>query len=120
MKKILKIAVPVVMVILILVSICWYLFVYDREFTRDVLLSRARYHTAHGNDNMASWYYNLAYDYAARTNILPSNWRTSKRPTATIPRRSSPWPTPSGMAVRPSCMWLCAAPMWSRTSSSMP
>ena len=66
MKKILKIAVPVVMVILILVSICWYLFVYDREFTRDVLLSRARYHTAHGNDNMASWYYNLAYDYAAQ------------------------------------------------------
>ena len=66
MKKVLKVLVPVVMVILILVSIGWYLFVYDREFTRDVLLSRARYHTASGNDNMASWYYNLAYDYAAQ------------------------------------------------------
>lgn len=66
MKKVLKVMVPVVMVILILVSIGWYLFVYDRDFTRDVLLGRARYHTAQGNENLASWYYNMAYDYAAQ------------------------------------------------------
>lgn len=66
MKKIMKFLVPLVMIAAIIASIGWYLFVYDRDFTRDVLLSQARYHSDNGNDNMASWFYGLAYDHTSQ------------------------------------------------------
>lgn len=61
MKKILRILVPVLMAVLILGSIGWYLFVYDRNFTRDVLLDQARYNDLNGNARLSSWFYNMAY-----------------------------------------------------------
>ncbi len=66
MKKALKIILPLVMAIAILVSIGWYLFVYDRDFTLDVLLGQARYHNDNGNPEIASWFYDLAYNYSSR------------------------------------------------------
>lgn len=64
MKKLTKILVPVLLALLILGSIVWYLFVFDREFTRDFLLQQARYHDTYGNSRLASWFYDLAYEFS--------------------------------------------------------
>ena len=61
MKKALRIILPVILILVILFSTIWYLFVYDRPFTRDVLLSCARYSESSGKHNIASWLYNVAY-----------------------------------------------------------
>lgn len=61
MKKALKIILPIVLAIAILACTFWYLFVYDRTFTRDMLLSFARYSESQGSHNTAAWFYNLAY-----------------------------------------------------------
>lgn len=66
MKKAIKILVPLLLVALILVSIGWYLFIYDRTFTRDTLLSQARYQDAHGNSRLSSWFYNMAYSFSGK------------------------------------------------------
>ena len=64
MKKASKFLVPVLLLLVILASIAWYLFVYDRAFTRDALLSQARFHDTHGNAKMSSWFYDAAYDFS--------------------------------------------------------
>ena len=66
MKKAMKILVPLVMIVAIIASIGWYLFVYDRDFTRDMLLNQARYYSDTRNDKMASWLYGLAYEYTSQ------------------------------------------------------
>lgn len=66
MKKSLKKIVPVLLVLLIIASIFWYCFVYDRDFTRDMLLKQARYHSTHGNPRLASWFYDLAYEHSGQ------------------------------------------------------
>ena len=66
MKKSIKIIVPVLLVILILASLLWYCFVYDRTFTRDMLLGQARYHSTHGNPSLGSWFYDAAYQYSGQ------------------------------------------------------
>lgn len=64
MKKTLKILIPILLAVVIVVCTCWYLFVYDREFTRDVFVSCARVSESQGNHNIAAWFYNLAYSQA--------------------------------------------------------
>lgn len=64
MKKLNKILVPILLVLVILGSIIWYLFVYDRDFTRDFLLQQARYHDTYGNARIASLFYDLAYEFS--------------------------------------------------------
>ncbi len=64
MKKLTKILVPILLVLLILGSIVWYLFVFDREFTRDFLLQQARYHDTYGNSRLASFFYDTAYEFS--------------------------------------------------------
>ncbi len=64
MKKFMRFLVPVLLLAMILGSIGWYLFVYDRDFTRDSLLSQARYQDLHGNARLSSWFYDLAYDHS--------------------------------------------------------
>lgn len=54
------------MALLVIASILWYLFIYDREFTRDFLLSQARFQDDSGNTKLASWFYDLAYDYSGQ------------------------------------------------------
>ena len=61
MKKALRIIVPLILVLVVLGSIFWYLFVYDSAFTRDVLLHRARYYEKQGNNAAAARIYNMAY-----------------------------------------------------------
>lgn len=66
MKKAFKIIVPVLLSAAILLSIVWYLFVYDRNFTRDILLQQARYSDMSGRVELASWFYDLAYEYTGQ------------------------------------------------------
>lgn len=61
MRKVLKCILPLLIAIAILVSIGWYLFIYDREFTRDVLLSAARVCNEYGYREFSSWLYDQAY-----------------------------------------------------------
>lgn len=61
MKKTIRILIPVILTLAIILCLMWYLFVYDREFTRDMLLSCARYCESQGNHTTAAWFYNCAY-----------------------------------------------------------
>ena len=62
MKKFLRVFVPILLVLAILVCLFWYLFVYDRAFTRDILLHGARYCDQHNKPAIAAWFYDLAYN----------------------------------------------------------
>jgi len=64
MKKVIKIILPIILALSIVLCLAWYLFIYDREFTRDVLLYSARYFDDQGKHNVASWFYDLAYEQA--------------------------------------------------------
>lgn len=64
MKKLSHFLVPLMMGLLILASIVWYLFIYDRDFTRDSLLSQARFQDMHGNSRMSAFFYNAAYSFS--------------------------------------------------------
>lgn len=66
MKKATRILVPLLMGIMILASIVWYLFVYDRDFTRDTLLGQARFQDLHGNSQISAWCYDMAYRFSGR------------------------------------------------------
>ena len=61
MNKLTRFLVPLLLIILIIVSIGWYLFVYDRDFTRDMLLQQARYFEDMDEHSIAAWLYNQAY-----------------------------------------------------------
>ena len=64
MKKTVRILVPLVLAIVILLCTCWYLFIYDREFTRDMMLHAARSFDSKGNHTVAAWFYDCAYKQA--------------------------------------------------------
>lgn len=64
MKKALKIIIPILMVLVVLGSIVWYLFVYDSAFTQDLLLQQARRCEENGKHSTAVWLYNLAYQHS--------------------------------------------------------
>ncbi len=66
MKKLFHIVIPFLLAVLILASLFWYCFIYDRAFTRDMLLGQARYHSTEGNPKMASWFYDRAYDLSGK------------------------------------------------------
>lgn len=64
MKKTIRILIPIVLALAIIFCMAWYLFVYDRAFTRDMLLTCARFNENHGNHSLATWFYNRAYSQA--------------------------------------------------------
>lgn len=64
MNKFMKFLVPLVMGFLIVASCIWYLFIYDRDFTRDSLLSQARYQDMYGNSRLSAWFYDAAYNFS--------------------------------------------------------
>ncbi len=61
MKHNLKRILPILLSIVVICSVVWYLFVYDRDFTRDMLVRQARYFETQGNRTLAAWLYNQAY-----------------------------------------------------------
>ena len=64
MKKAAKFLMPLILGLTILASIGWYLFIYDRDFTRDTLLNQARYQDINGNARLSSWFYDAAYNFS--------------------------------------------------------
>ena len=64
MKKAAKLLMPVILGLLIVASIVWYLFIYDRAFTRDTLLNQARFQDINGNSRLSSWFYDAAYNFS--------------------------------------------------------
>ena len=64
MKKVLRVLVPIILALAIVLCLAWYLFIYDQEFTRDMLLSGARHFEAAGNHQVAAWFYDCAYRQA--------------------------------------------------------
>ena len=56
MKRLFHILIPLLLSLLILISIGWYFLKYDPEFTRDILLSQARYQDEIGNHSAAEDY----------------------------------------------------------------
>ena len=67
MKKMLKFLVPLIMVAVIAASLVWYLFIYDREFTQDALLSQARFQDEHGNSRLSAWFYDMANSFSGHS-----------------------------------------------------
>jgi len=61
MNRALKRILPILLAIVILLSCAWYLFVYDRGFTRDLLLNHARFFEERGKHDIAAWFYSSAY-----------------------------------------------------------
>lgn len=70
MKKALRIIIPIVLSISVVFSLIWYLFVYDRDFTRDTLLSFARYSESKGNHTLATWFYDIAYSQSGNDDTV--------------------------------------------------
>lgn len=66
MKKFFRFIISLVLGLLVVASIGWYLFSYDRDFTRDTLLSQARFHDEHGNSRMSSMFYDMAYNFSGQ------------------------------------------------------
>ena len=66
MKNSLRRIVPLILIVAIIASIGWYLFIYDREFTRDMLISIARFSDSRGYPGIASWCYDTAYEYTGQ------------------------------------------------------
>ena len=64
MKKFFKIVIPIILALAIIACIGWYLFIYDRNFTRDMLLEGARYFDDRGNHAFSGWLYDQAYLHA--------------------------------------------------------
>ena len=61
MKKFMKKLIPFLLVLLIIGSLLWYGFVFDRNFVRDMLLAQARYFSTNRNQKVAAWFYDTAY-----------------------------------------------------------
>lgn len=64
MRKILRFVVSVLLAALVVASVFWYLFIYDRAFTRDILLKEARVNDARGNSALSAWFYRMAYSHS--------------------------------------------------------
>lgn len=61
MKRTFKRILPILLAIVTICSIIWYLFIYDRGFTRDMMLQGARFFDSQGNHSVAAWMYDQAY-----------------------------------------------------------
>ena len=64
MKRTMRVLIPFLLAILVVGCMIWYLFVYDRTFTRDMLVNLARVTDMQGNSELASFFYNRAYEYS--------------------------------------------------------
>lgn len=64
MKKIVKWILPLVLVIALIGSAVWYMFVYDRDTVQDFLVSMARRCAENGNFDGATWFYDLSYEHS--------------------------------------------------------
>ena len=64
MKQPMKRIIAIFLAIAVIASAVWYIFIYDRDFARDALLSQARYLDSNGKADLAAWFYDQAYAFA--------------------------------------------------------
>ena len=64
MKKIVKRILPLLLIVALIASVCWYIFVYDRDTVRDFLLAQARSCAQNGHFEAAAWFYDISYEFA--------------------------------------------------------
>ena len=65
MKKALKVIIPLLLTVAVICSMAWYFLVYDRDFTKDMLLWSARTLEQEGKHELAAWLYNVTYEQAS-------------------------------------------------------
>ena len=65
MKKALKVIIPLLLSVAVICSMAWYFLVYDRDFTKDLLLWSARTLEQEGKHELAAWVYNITYEQAS-------------------------------------------------------
>ena len=61
MKRTVKRFLPILLGLVVILSIFWYMFSYDRSFTQDLLVRSAHFFEKHNNHAIANWFYNQAY-----------------------------------------------------------
>ena len=66
MKRALRIIVPLILALAVVGCMAWYLLVYDRDFTKDLLLSQARNFESAGNHKASAWLYDIAYHHSSQ------------------------------------------------------
>ena len=66
MKKLFRILLPLLLIAAIVASLIWYIFVYDRSFVRDALISGARTCANMGYSSLSSMFYDWAYEHAGQ------------------------------------------------------
>ena len=64
MKNIMKRIVPLLLIVALIASACWYIFIYDRETVRDFLMAQARNCAQNGHFEAAAWFYDISYEFA--------------------------------------------------------
>ena len=64
MKKIIKRLIPILLIVVLIASACWYIFVYDRDTVRDFLLAQARSCAENGHFDAAIRFYDISYKFA--------------------------------------------------------
>ncbi len=70
MKQNLKRILPVLLAITVLCSIAWYLFIYDTDFTRDMLVEHARRFEREGKHSLAALLYDRAYVLSGQSDAV--------------------------------------------------
>lgn len=64
MKKIMKRIIPILLIVALIASACWYIFVYDRDTVRDFLMAQARSCAKNGHFEAAARFYDISYKFA--------------------------------------------------------
>ncbi len=64
MKELMKRLIPLVLILALIVSACWYVLVYDRETVKDFLMAQARSFAKSGHFEAAAWLYDVSYQFA--------------------------------------------------------
>ena len=72
MKKALKILIPLVLVIAIIASACWYFFFYRLDLTIDFMLTQAEGMSSVGRYDRSILYYQWAWKLAPERDDIPS------------------------------------------------
>ncbi len=66
MKRAFRVILPILLAIAVLGCIAWYFLVYDQAFTKELLLTGARYFEDNREYKIAAWLYDVAYEQSHR------------------------------------------------------
>ena len=89
MKKIVKWILPLVLVIALVASAVWYMFVYDRDTVQDFLVAMARNCAEDGNFEGATWFYDLSYQLSEEDQNVAEVFLNRLEPGSPFPRLES-------------------------------